>query len=149
MTKYPATKTGQSTFDKCKVGDVVWFPGGFTIAGDWQSYGKRAKVVGFSQGRNGGVKVVPDDAPKQTFCLSVLFTKDDILRMVAAVPHDEVKSLVRGRFQLKAGDLDAVRTKAPAKDSAKLTSLTKDQLITRIQDLEARITRLEGLVLME
>lgn len=146
MTKYPSTKAAQSAFDKCKVGDVVWFPGGYTIAGNWQSYGKRAKVVGFTEGRFGCIQVVPDEAPNEIYNLREVVTKANILEMVAAVTTEEEKSQVRGRFQAKEGELAADPPAAPGKGKAVLTSMTKAQLITRVMQLEARLARLDRLL---
>lgn len=139
MTDFPRSTAAQKKFDKCKKGDTVWFTGGFTIAGDWQSFGRRAQVVEIKTGVKGGVIVKPDNDPKQRYCLACLITKANILESLKSCPSEEEKEAYLKHYQLKAGDLEGQAEAPKNSESPSLKSMTKAQLIERVQQLEAEL----------
>jgi hypothetical protein len=144
MTAYPRTKTAQLKFDKCKKGDVVWFVGGYTIAGDWQSFGRRARVVSVqATGLKGGVFVKPDNDPTGTYCLSCLMTVADIQANLSKQETPELRDAFLARVQLQAGDLDVLKERAAIVKGNGLEALTKVELIARVKALEAELAFLK------
>lgn len=148
MTTFPARKSEQLRFDACKKDDTVWFVGGYTIAGNWDSFGRRAKVVGISVGANGGVLVKPDNDPTNNYLVTWLMTQADIQETLAKAPNREAKEYFLATLQLQPGDLAEEREPAPkAKPAAtrsRLESLTKAELIERVLALESELAALKA-----
>lgn len=142
MTHYPRTAAAQKKFDKCKKGDVVWFTGGYTIAGDWQSFGRRAKVVDIRTGARGGVIVKPDNDPSEPYCLSHLITKSDILATLSQCASKEEEEGYLKNYQLLPGDLAEEASRKEAVVSTR--GLTKAQLIERVRQLEEALAACQG-----
>lgn len=143
MTAYPRTRQAQLKFDKCKTGDTVWFTGGYTIAGDWRSFGRRAKVVDVrADGPKGGVRLKPDNDPSEVYHVTHLITREDILATLAQRETPEAQNEFLGNFQLKPGDLDTVAK--PAKKPTTLEAMTKAELIERVKALETELANLKA-----
>lgn len=143
MTAYPRTRPAQLKFDKCKKGDTVWFTGGYTIAGDWRSFGRRATVLEVrADGPKGGVHLRADDDPDERYQVTHLMTREDILETLAKRESPEAQNEFLANFQLKPGDLEAT---APKVDKPKtLASMSKAELIARVQALETELATLKA-----
>lgn len=143
MTAYPRTRPAQLKFDKCKKGDIVWFTGGYTINGDWHSFGRRAKVLEVrADGPKGGVLLKPDNDPGEVYHVTHLMTREDILATLAQRESPEAQKEFLGNFQLQPGDLDAVAK--PAKKPTTLGAMTKAELIERVKALETELANLKA-----
>lgn len=144
MTAYPRTRPAQLKFDKCKKGDVVWFTGGFTIAGNWQSFGRRAVVVDVQlSGPKGGVLLKPDNDPQTIYHVTHLITRQDIQDSLALRATQDEKDRLLEKLQLKPGDLvkpvDGSKQPSPS-----LVKLSKPELIARVRALESELAELKS-----
>lgn len=148
MSSYPRTRPAQLKFNKCKTGDIIWFTGGYTIAGDWQSFGRRAKVTGIQEGKHGGILVKPDNDPSETYCLTHFITKDDILASLETCTTPEEREAYLAQYQLKPGDL-AVSSSATKKAPSSLEAMTKKELIELVKTMAAELDALKTRVASE
>jgi hypothetical protein len=136
-TTYPKTAAAQKKFDKCKIGDIVWFTGGYNyylnyfIGYDKGSFGIRAKVVSITR----GIAIVPTELPikEKISCWGVI-TKQDIMKTLARYEAEnqiEEKEKYLNRFQFLDGDLAEITV--PSVEVSKYEKMTKKQLIELLE----------------
>lgn len=130
----------------CNAGDIVWFVGGYVIAGNHRSFGRRARVRAVDV-KQKGLWIVPDDEPQEAQLVSVLMTAEDIRKTLAACDSEAQRKAALARLQLQPTDLQRFDAKlgagadagaGPAPSPA-LSRMTKPQLIALVRQLQGQL----------
>lgn len=143
--------TAGKKLSACKAGEIVWFVGGYMVAGDHRSFGRRACVQSLDVKR-GGVWLRADDEPKEPISVSALVTAGDVRETLARCSNETQRQAVLTRLQLQPADLQRFDAKLGAEadavteaaQSLALSRMTKSQLIELVRQLQGQLANAQS-----